>query len=91
MNIELLREEIDIINRDILNLLAKRCDISIEIAKYKIKMNLPILDQNREKFILDNISKQSKTLGMNPKIVRIIFKYIINLSKDVQKKLFLKT
>lgn len=87
MNIELLRKEIDEINQKILKLLAKRCEISNEIAKYKVKMNLPILDENREKFILDNISKHSETLGMNPKIVKTIFVDIINLSKDVQKRI----
>lgn len=87
MNIELLRKEIDEINQKILKLLAERCEISTEIAKYKIKMNLPILDKNREKFILDNISKQSETLGMNPEIVKTIFEDIMNLSKDVQKRI----
>ncbi len=84
-----LRKEIDKINSNILDLLLKRQNISFEIAKYKLKNNLPIIDKNREKIILDNIISKAVKIGLNSDIVKDIFIKIMELSKDFQEKIYL--
>ena len=84
-----LRKEIDKINSNILDLLLKRQNISFEIAKYKLKNNLPIIDKNREKIILDNIISKAVKIGLNSNIVKDIFIKIMELSKDFQEKIYL--
>lgn len=84
-----LRKEIDKINSNILDLLLKRQNISFEIAKYKLKNNLPIIDKNREKIILDNIISKAVKIGLNSDIVKVIFIKIMELSKDFQEKIYL--
>lgn len=84
-----LRKEIDKINSNILDLLLKRQNVSFEIAKYKLKNNLPIIDKNREKIILDNIISKAVKIGLNSDIVKDIFIKIMELSKDFQEKIYL--
>ena len=84
-----LRKEIDKINSNILDLLLKRQNVSFEIAKYKLKNNLPIIDKNREKIILDNIISKAVKIGLNSDIVKVIFIKIMELSKDFQEKIYL--
>lgn len=84
-----LRKEIDKINSNILDLLLERQNISFEIAKYKSKNNLPIVDKNREKIILDNIASKAVKIGLNSDTVKDIFIKIMELSKDFQEKIYL--
>ena len=46
--LENLREKIDTIDKEMIALFEKRMDIVADIAAYKIKNNLPVLNQNRE-------------------------------------------
>ncbi|PNV77348.1 MAG: chorismate mutase, partial [Thermoproteota archaeon] len=50
---ERLREEIDLIDMRILELLRKRMRISAEIGREKRRKGLPILDERREAEVLE--------------------------------------
>lgn len=52
-----LRKEIDQIDRQLVQLFEKRMKVSTEIAEYKLANNLPVLDAQREKMVINkNIS-----------------------------------
>ena len=44
--LENLREKIDAIDKEMIALFEKRMDVVADIAAYKIKNNLPVLNQN---------------------------------------------
>ncbi|MCU9737373.1 chorismate mutase, partial [Escherichia coli] len=56
-NLESLRKTIDQIDRQIVKLLEERMDVVSAIADYKAKQKLPVLDENREKALLEKVSK----------------------------------
>ena len=56
--LEIYRDLIDSIDNQIIELYVKRMEIVKEITKLKIDNNLPVLDQNREKIMLEkNLEK----------------------------------
>ena len=48
-----LRKEIDQIDRQLVQLFEKRMKVSTEIAEYKLANNLPVLDAQREKMVIN--------------------------------------
>lgn len=50
---EELRNEIDCIDRQLVQLFEKRMKVSTEIAEYKLANNIPVLDAQREKIVIN--------------------------------------
>ncbi|EJP19538.1 chorismate mutase domain protein [Lachnoanaerobaculum sp. ICM7] len=50
--LENLRERIDTIDKELIALFEERMNVVNDIAEYKIKNNLPILNQNREDIVI---------------------------------------
>ena len=57
MSLNQLREKIDQVDKELLRLFEARMDISREIAGYKQKQGLPVLDSAREAEKLDLLSE----------------------------------
>ena len=75
------RTEIDNIDQQLMLLLSKRFDLSIEIGDIKKQENIQVLDGNREQIILDKVSNFSHS----PQI-KEIYKTIMEQSKSLQRK-----
>lgn len=86
MAIDKLRKNIDIIDKNIIDLLNERFKISEEIKNYKIENNLPVLNMKREKEILDKLSLYIKS-PLTYKYFENIYKEILSASRDLQKKM----
>ena len=60
--LDLLRQEINIIDDEIMELFKKRMQVVRQVADFKIKNNMEVLDTNREEFIISrytsNISEE---------------------------------
>lgn len=54
MDLNHARNEINIIDKEIVQLLEKRFNIVMEIGKYKKENNIPIYDKEREKTVVKN-------------------------------------
>jgi chorismate mutase len=85
MNLDTLRKKIDKIDEKILLLLKKRFDIVKEITKIKKLKGLKIYQPEREKEIFKKISEKAEELGMDIKGVKLIYKIILKLSKNIQR------
>ena len=85
-NIEKLREEINKIDIEILELLARRIKLTGEIGKYKQGAKLPILDKEREYQVKEMWMKKAKTLGLKAESVSVILQEILAMSKEIQAK-----
>jgi chorismate mutase/prephenate dehydratase len=61
MDLQDLREKIDIIDDELTRLFGERMDISAEIARYKRENNIPVYDKEREQQKLRDLSGKVKT------------------------------
>lgn len=80
-----LREDIDLINRELLELLNKRAKISLEIGKEKQKHGQPIYDPIREQAILNELIELNGGPFSNDTIIAL-FKEIFKASKKIQSE-----
>jgi len=81
-----LRKQIDRVDEQILTLLRERVSISEEIGKVKAENGLPIRDEQREREVLDRVASEAEVKGIDPEIARRIFREIIELSVEAQKR-----
>ncbi len=83
--LEVLRKEIDEIDKELTALFEKRMNIVLEILALKQKSGYPIFDKSREERI---ISKNSSFLNNKDYIneLKVFFNCILDLSKNIQAK-----
>ena len=75
-NLAELRRQIDGIDEQLLELLAKRMRISKEIGVYKKEHNMPILQSPRYSEILEKRSSMGEQMDLSPDFVKEILKEI---------------
>ena len=86
MNLIDYRTKIDEIDNQILRLFMERMDISLQIARYKMENDLPILDASREQEKLDNIGEKAGDV-LRPYAQRL-FNLLFELSRSHQESVF---
>ena len=87
--LENLRERIDTIDKELIALFEERMDVVNDIAEYKIKNNLPILNQNREDIVISNVKSVVKNKEYTDSAIDFI-KDIMEISKKFQQNLISK-
>ena len=79
-----IREQIDNIDDQIIALWKERMALSLQVAEYKKEHNLPILDEQREKELLDRISNLAgEELG---DYSRDLYEKIMSISRLYQEE-----
>ena len=73
-----LRKMIDLIDYDIIRLLEERSRLSGQVIEYKTKNNLPVSDNDREKFIIERLSVGSK---LEREFIEALYSMIFRYSK----------
>lgn len=87
--LENLRERIDTIDKELIALFEERMDVVNDIAEYKIKNNLPILNQNREDIVISKVKSIVKNKECTDSAIDFI-KDIMEISKKFQQNLISK-
>ena len=87
--LENLRERIDTIDKELIALFEERMNVVNDIAKYKIKNNLPILNQNREDIVISKAKAIVKNKEYTDSAIDFI-KNIMEISKKYQQNLISK-
>lgn len=87
--LENLREKIDAIDKEMIVLFEKRMDVVADIAAYKIKNNLPVLNQNREDIVVSKVKSTVKNKNYADSAADLI-KNIMEISKKFQQKIISK-
>ncbi len=85
--LEVIRQDIDAIDAELTELLLKRMECVIKVAKVKAEYQLPVLNSNREQQVLNKVIEKSGDLGSYNAEV---FKKIMEVSKDYQNSLLKK-
>ena len=79
-----LRKEIDEIDEQLIPLLLKRMHVAENVAKYKIENGLPVLNEEREQQILDNVAKKC---GEQGDTIKTVFSATMDASRALQHKI----
>lgn len=82
MDINKLRQEIDSIDHQLVNLFTKRMEVASQIGAYKQENNLPVLDKARERELLAKVAKLSGEEFSN--YTTRLYSQILELSKAYQ-------
>lgn len=75
-NLTTLRQQIDQIDNDLIELLSKRMRISREIGTYKQEHNMPVFQAGRYDDVLRSRMKSASNMGMNGSFIKDVFQAI---------------
>ena len=79
-----IRAGIDKADDGIVELLARRRKLVIELAKIKKVLKVPIYDRKREQALVDRVKKRGATKKLNEEFVEVVFRLIMMNSKETQ-------
>lgn len=82
-DLNIIREEIDAVDQQIVELIEKRMDLAMEVAKYKASTGKPIYDRERELQKLEKLGSLAST-EFNAKGVQELFLQIMSVSRRYQ-------
>ncbi|MBV9879315.1 MAG: prephenate dehydrogenase/arogenate dehydrogenase family protein, partial [Gemmatirosa sp.] len=83
----LLRSMIDALDRDLLQIAARRMALVAEVAAYKRAHGLHIRDARREQEVLADRVRRAEELGLPPGEIESIFRLLLRASRDQQAAL----
>jgi 3-deoxy-7-phosphoheptulonate synthase/chorismate mutase len=83
--LSVLRDEIDAINMQILDLLCRRGEISQDIGFWKAEKGIPIFDPSRESKMLEYIASKNKG-PFDDETIKRLFKQIFEASANLQRE-----
>jgi len=81
-----LRGKVDIIDEQIIDLLARRTGVVEQIGNYKARNASVVHDPTREAWILDKLSTLAEKKGFSPSVTVKIYKILLEHFVDMQKK-----
>ncbi len=79
-----LRKQIDEIDDKLIPLLEKRMEVVAQVAEYKAQHGIPVLNEQREKEILDGIKAKC---GGDGEAIATVFAAIMKTSREKQHRL----
>lgn len=86
MDLNKIRQELDSIDKELVELFEERMQLSEQVAEYKIQHEKQVLDQQREQEKLFSVEKMAST-PFNKKSVRALFSQIMSMSRKLQYQL----
>ena len=72
------RSEIDLLDIELVKLIARRFSVVEAIAILKSEKDMPVFDQNRIGIVQDRVADLARESGLSPEIARRLWKAIIN-------------
>jgi len=85
MDIEQWRDAIDILDRQVVDLIGKRAAVAHEIGRIKKERGLPIYEPAREKAVLANVKKANKGILADRDMISI-FERIMDMMRKIQQE-----
>lgn len=85
--LEIYRQEINDIDKNICNLLSERMNLSKQIAEIKIAKDMTVFQPNRWQEVMDKIISISKEQGLNKEFIEEIYNVIHQESIKIQENI----
>ena len=86
LGVHRIRLNIDMIDRDLVRLLASRHELAMEIGRMKADSGSPVRAPLRERELLDIIRAEAETSGLDPDQMEILFNLILEQSRAAQRR-----
>ena len=81
-----LRREIADIDREIVDLIARRTYVASTIAQVKAEEGMPIVDEEQEGLVMDRAGENAERFDVDSNLVKAIFRLLIELNKVEQRE-----
>jgi chorismate mutase len=86
MSLDELRTEIRDIDREIVELIARRTYVADTIAQVKDNRGLPTTDEQQEQRVMDRAGENAEQFDVDANLVKAIFRLLIELNKVEQRE-----
>jgi len=86
MTLDELRAEIEEIDRDIVELIARRTYVADTVAAVKAERDLPTTDEGQEERVMDRAGENAERFDVDANLVKAIFRLLIELNKVEQRE-----
>jgi chorismate mutase len=86
MSLDELREEIADIDRELVELIARRTYVADTIARVKAEQDLPTTDEGQETVVMDRAGRNAERFDVDANLVKAIFRLLIELNKVEQRE-----
>lgn len=86
MSLEELRREIESIDREIVELIARRTYVAETIADVKAEQNLPTTDESQEDAVMQRAAENADKFDLDSNLVKTVFRLLIELNKVEQRE-----
>jgi len=86
MSLDELRTEIRDIDREIVELIARRTYVADTIAQVKEEQGLPTTDETQEQRVMDRAGENAERFDVDANLVKAIFRLLIELNKVEQRE-----
>ncbi|MFD1686816.1 chorismate mutase [Halobellus litoreus] len=81
-----LREEIEDIDREIVELIARRTYVADSVAQVKAEQDLPTTDENQEERVMERAGRNAEQFDVDSNLVKAVFRLLIELNKVEQRE-----
>ena len=87
LDLEQIREDLDSLNNEIVELIAERMDIVVKVAEYKEENDMQIVDKEREKEVKQEFEKLYRERGLPEKRGRELAELLIATAIEREKQI----
>ena len=85
MSLEELRDEIESIDREIVDLIARRTYVADTVAQVKAEQGLETVDEAQEEAVMERAGENAEAFDVDANLVKAIFRLLIELNKISQR------
>nr|WP_210424977.1 chorismate mutase [Halorussus halobius] len=86
MSLTELREEIETIDRELVELIARRTYVAETVAQVKAERDLPTTDEDQEQRVMDRAGEFAEQFDVDANLVKAVFRLLIELNKVEQRE-----
>jgi len=86
MDLDDLRAEIEDIDRELVELIARRTYVADTIAQVKAERGMSTTDEEQESRVMERAGENAKQLEVDDNLVKAIFRLLIELNKIEQRE-----
>ena len=81
-----LRTEIEDIDRELVELIARRTYVADSIADVKDELDLPTTDESQEDKVMERAGENANKFDVDSNLVKAVFRLLIELNKVEQRE-----
>ena len=86
MSLAELREEIETIDRELVELIARRTYVAETVAEVKAQREMPTTDEDQEQRVMDRAGENAEQFDVDANLVKAVFRLLIELNKVEQRE-----